>query len=276
MTTTAPSTPSPFHLSLLRPPVLQILRAYGFTTARPSVVDSVVDLASRYLLLLASTTAQYARSHSLTLSAENEVSITDLRLALTSAGALYPQISALEEGVLGHEDLRGIEGFTNWCTGPANREIRRIAGITTAPMPTATLPVSSLPTMATKPALPAVSGLQEVRADFLTTLKRKYAKSGMGEKSRFDGTVLGEDGSFTEDAENPTDIEGWEGVKGFEDWVSLMKEKNMGVQALSDGSQGTLLGDAQNGGVEDAEILGGSESSGSPLTEISGGTEGEG
>ena len=123
------------HTALLRPAVLQILRAAGFSYAKPAVIDTVTDLAARYLLLLASSTAQNAfNTHNTFLP-----TIQDVRIALTQAGALFPQLSAAEEGLRGEvqisegvwvpfEDLRGIEAFVNWAYGPVNKEIRRIAG----------------------------------------------------------------------------------------------------------------------------------------------------
>jgi transcription initiation factor TFIID subunit 3 len=123
------------HTALLRPAVLQILRATGFNYAKPAVVDTVTDLAARYLLLLASSTAQTAfNTHN-----DFEPTVQDVRLALTEVGALFPQMSTAEEGlkdpveiapgeIVPFEDLRGVQGFVDWAHGNVNREIRRIAG----------------------------------------------------------------------------------------------------------------------------------------------------
>lgn len=113
------------HIALLRPPVLQILRAAGFTATRPAVLDTVVDLASRYLTLLASKTALIAQSNHNDLTP----TIVDTRMALQDVGAFWPQISTMEEQVREEEDMRGIEGFLEWMKGEANREIRRVAGL---------------------------------------------------------------------------------------------------------------------------------------------------
>ena len=127
-------TSADIHTSLLRPAVLQILRAAGFNHARPAVVDTVTDLAARYLLLIASSTAQNA------FSTHNSFvpTIQDARLALSEAGALFPQISAGEEQMrnpvefegelVPFEDLRGVRAFVEWAQGDANKSIRRIAG----------------------------------------------------------------------------------------------------------------------------------------------------
>lgn len=117
------------HISLLRPPILHILRAAGFHATRPAVLDTLVDIASRYLILIASKTSTYA------LSNHNELSptIMDVRMALQDVGALWPQISIMEEQARGEEDMRGIEGFIEWMKGEENQEIRRIAGLAPTP-----------------------------------------------------------------------------------------------------------------------------------------------
>ena len=114
------------HNSLLRPPVLHILRAAGFHATRPAALDTLVDLATRYISLLATTVAARAYSN------HNDATptITDLRMALQDIGALGPQIGAMEEQCRGEEDTRGVDSFVEWLKGPANREIRRIAGLT--------------------------------------------------------------------------------------------------------------------------------------------------
>ena len=127
-------TSQDIHTALLRPAVLQILKATCFNHAKPAVVETVTDLAARYLLLLASSTAQNA------FNTHNDLvpTIQDVRLALSEAGALYPQMSTAEESLRGDvevagemlpfEDLRGVKAFVDWAQGPVNKEIRRIAG----------------------------------------------------------------------------------------------------------------------------------------------------
>jgi transcription initiation factor TFIID subunit 3 len=125
--------------ALMRPAVLQILRAAGFHNTSGATLDVVTDLAIRYLSLLASTTAQYAFNN------HNDYipTIQDVRMALTEVGALRPQMSVLEERAKGavnadrhdaaFEDMRGVDGFVNWAKGSTNREIRRIAGHASGP-----------------------------------------------------------------------------------------------------------------------------------------------
>ncbi|KAL2199838.1 hypothetical protein P885DRAFT_75017 [Corynascus similis CBS 632.67] len=52
--------PPPLFHALLRPAVLQILRATGYHGAKTSVIDSVTDLAARYFLHLCQLTAVFA------------------------------------------------------------------------------------------------------------------------------------------------------------------------------------------------------------------------
>lgn len=113
------------YSSLLRPIVLQVLRAAGFQAARPVVVDILVDLTARYLILLGQTTASY----SLANHGDLTPTILDVRSALQDVGALRPQISSMEEQFRGAEDMRGIEAFLAWAQGDVNKEIRRIAGL---------------------------------------------------------------------------------------------------------------------------------------------------
>ena len=114
------------HNSLLRPPVLHILRASGFHATRPGALDTLVDLMFRYMMRLAENTASHAFLN------HNDLipTITDVRMALEDVGAFRPQIGPVEEQTLGTEDVRGTNAFLDWIRGETNREIRRIAGLT--------------------------------------------------------------------------------------------------------------------------------------------------
>lgn len=117
---------SPYlHSSLLRPPIIHILRAAGFHSARPSVIETLADLASRYLLLLANTTASCASANNSLL----EPQLQDVRMAMEQCLVFRPQMTAMEEEWLGREDMRGVDGFIGWARSDVNREIRRIAGM---------------------------------------------------------------------------------------------------------------------------------------------------
>ena len=116
---------SDLYVSLLRPPVLHILRACGFQAARPAAVDTLIDLAARYLILVATKSSEYAWSN------HNDPSpdITDVRMALQDVGALRPEVSVMEEQLAFDDDMRGLDAFLAWIRGDVNKEIRRIAGL---------------------------------------------------------------------------------------------------------------------------------------------------
>ncbi|KAK2748787.1 hypothetical protein FQN57_000368 [Myotisia sp. PD_48] len=187
------ATPS-IHGSLLRPPALQILRAAGFHSTRPTVVDTLTDLASRYLQLLAASTAQHAiNNHAI----DPTPTLDDVLMALQELGALRPQLSRLEEDRAGEEDMRGLESFLAWFSGPVNKEIRRVAGF--------------------------IPGVGEVvdedsleKEDYLTALKKKHSKTG--EESRFQGTVLGKSAE-----PHPIVIEG--GTESIQAWGKQIQSR---------------------------------------------------
>jgi transcription initiation factor TFIID subunit 3 len=135
--------------TLLRPAVLHILRAAGFHSSKPSVVDTLVDLTARYILLLASRTAYNAYSN------HNDANpdLTDLRMAMQECGVLVPTLTGSEEiwkeilrkpldeydeetGARAKEekkrlleDTADVNEFIDWVKGDFNREINRVAGI---------------------------------------------------------------------------------------------------------------------------------------------------
>ncbi|KIW64935.1 hypothetical protein PV04_07235 [Phialophora macrospora] len=176
-------TSADLHTALLRPAVIQILRAAGFSYAKPAVIDTITDLAARYLLLLASSTAQNAFN----LHNTFVPTVQDVRLALSQAGALYPQMSTAEESLrddveisegvwVRFEDLRGVEAFVNWAHGPVNKEIRRIAGF------------------GDEANVEEIAAGLDDQEDYLAALKKRHSKTG--EESRYQGTVLGKDGEL--------------------------------------------------------------------------------
>lgn len=155
------------HTSLLRAPVIHILRAAGFHSTRPSVLDTLVNITERYLLLLASSTA----AHAITNHNSPIPNITDVRLALTDAGILVPvhggaeedwreklrrpleEFDDLPQGATRkereirrreEEDTRDVREFVRWVMGDQNKEIRRIAGMLPETEPTATNPTEEI------------------------------------------------------------------------------------------------------------------------------------
>ncbi|KAF2281329.1 uncharacterized protein EI97DRAFT_368636 [Westerdykella ornata] len=205
--------------TLLRPAVLYILRAAGFHSAKPSVVDTLVDLTARYMLLLASRTAYNAYSNHNDLTPD----LTDVRMAMQDCGLLVPTLTGAEEvwkemlrrpleeydedsGARAKEEKRRLDEdtedvrkFIEWVKGDVHKEIRRIAG---------TL----------KPALSATEALDAIEMeDYLTTLMKKHSKTGV--ESRFQGTVLGNPGD-----PRPIRIEGGP-AESIQEWCRKTREQ---------------------------------------------------
>lgn len=210
-------------------PIIHILRAAGFHSTRPSVLDTLVNIAERYLLLLAETTLK----HALDNHNDNIPTVTDVRLALAECGALVPLMSSAEEdwtekfrrdmadyddmkhgdtrrtGEINRraqEDTADIQAFIQWIMGEQNKEIRRIAGV-----------------------LPEIGpGGIVAGEDYLTALKKKHSKTG--EESRYQGTVLGKPAE-----DRPIKIEGGP-VETLQEWQQRIREKVASGEANHDKS----------------------------------------
>ncbi|KAJ5183875.1 hypothetical protein N7492_001491 [Penicillium capsulatum] len=182
------------HNALLRPPIIQILRAQGFHSTRPSVLESLADLTGRYIMILASSTASHAANAH---PDDPSPALEDIYQALQDAGAIRPQLREWEEEWAGEEDMRGLESLLGWITGPTHREIRRIAGF-----------VPSEGDMVDPDAVE--------KEDYLTALKKKHSKTG--EESRYAGTVLGKSAE-----EHPVVIEG--GTPSIREWSTQVRSR---------------------------------------------------
>ena len=159
----------------------------------------------------------------------------------------------MEEQVLGEEDMRGVDAFLSWCTGPGALEIRRIAGLEPEAS-AAVIDLSANAALAGKEAAAAETALVEKPEDFLTQLKKKHAKTRDGEESRWAGTMLGRD----KEREGGVRIEGWEGVEELGDWAERLRWR---------GDDGVV--EVRNG---TPKLEGGRSESSSPLSEISAAT----
>ncbi|KAL8731115.1 MAG: hypothetical protein Q9166_003643 [cf. Caloplaca sp. 2 TL-2023] len=203
------------YTTLLRPPVLHILRAAGFHATKPAVLDTLVDLTARYLALLASHSAVHAQENHY----DPTLTVTDVRMALQDVGALWPQKSAMEEHLTGEEDMRGIEAFVKWAMGEESREIRRVAGLieTEAPLPGIDVPAEKEDFL-TGMCLKRPPNIHGAYPSF-AALKKKHNKTG--ESSRFQGTVLG---SSVE--EKPVRIEGGS-VESLQEWTANLRKTSL-------------------------------------------------
>lgn len=149
--------PSLFH-ALLRPSILQILRSTGYHSTRPAVLDSLTDLAARYLSLLCQATADHAAHNQ---GNSSDFTVVDIRMALQDVGALLPERVETEQEWRGEEDLRGVDEFVKWFAGQRMKEMMEFG-----------------------------NGDGESDAtDYLNALKKKHSKTG--EDAKFHGTILG-------------------------------------------------------------------------------------
>lgn len=114
------TTQSAFFHALLRPAILQILRSTGYHSAKPSVVDSLTDIAGRYLAVLCEKTASHAIHNK---GDAGDYTIVDVRLALQEVGALLPEKTATEQSWLGEEDTTGVDEFIEWFSGQRMTEL---------------------------------------------------------------------------------------------------------------------------------------------------------
>ena len=215
------------HSSLLRMPIIHILRAAGFHSTRPSVLDTLINIAERYLLLLAETTL----NHALDNHNDNMPTVTDVRMALTDCGVLPPLLTSAEEDWTekfrhsmpdyddmkhgetrrtgdvnrrAEEDTRDVREFIQWIMSDQNKEIRRVAGV-----------------------LPEVGpGGTVAGEDYLTAMKKKHSKTG--EESRYQGTVLGIPAE-----DRPVKIEGGP-VESLQEWQQKLRDKILAGEPATD------------------------------------------
>lgn len=123
-----PASPAVFH-ALLRPAIIQVLRATGFHSAKPAVIDSLTDLAARYLEILCNQTSHNAADRALNEAylGEAEPGIVDVRVALQEIGAFMPERDWEEQDFAEVEDTRGVEDFVAWAKGPRTEQMKRVA-----------------------------------------------------------------------------------------------------------------------------------------------------
>lgn len=178
--------PPLFH-SLLRPCILQILRAQGYHAARVSVVDALTDLAARYLLVLCETTAHHTAHNSTELTGLVPA-LVDVRLALEDCGALMGKDDP-------GDDTRGVDDFVDWVAGPRNREIKRVALDGDDENTDYLSSTSSLKPCSMRLTVLLDNFFSGIIIFFFSicsqkiVLKKKHSKTG--EDSKYNGTVLG-------------------------------------------------------------------------------------
>lgn len=115
------TTSAIFH-AFLRPAILQILRATGFHSTKPAVLDSLTDLAARYMLALCESTAKHATDNE---GDAADFSAVDVRLALQDVGAFLPSSGKVDEDGewRGDDDTRGIDEFIAWFSSQRMKQL---------------------------------------------------------------------------------------------------------------------------------------------------------
>jgi transcription initiation factor TFIID subunit 3 len=218
------------HHALLRPAIIQILRAQGFSGAKPSVVDTLTDIAAKYIMLLATRSLAHAHASHV----DRVPDITDVRMAMVDCGILQPTTTSTEEiwtellrkpiedipdrnelqrreaQKRDAEDTEDVEAFAKWFRGNAHREITRVAGL---------LPDEH------------DGEIQKTPDDYLTLLKKKHSKTGEG--SRFAGTVLGKEGEM-----RSVKIDGSTGMpESIEQWHERVKQRSKKLAGIRQGNR---------------------------------------
>lgn len=216
-----------FHNALLRPSIMHILRAAGFNSARPFVVDSLTDMASLYLQSLAILAAE----HAYILRNERAPDVTDARLAMRDKGAFMNVMTAAEEAwsetlrkplrefpeergvreaeaaLRSEEDTRDVGDWANWFDAAhsnAINEIRRVAGY----------------------GHKATDGTWvegDLKEDYLAALKKKHSKTG--DEGKFQGTMLG-----IQAEDRSVEIEGGP-FKSIGEWAADSAKKSAALAA---------------------------------------------
>lgn len=159
-------TSTQFYHALLRPTVLQILRAQGYYSCTPAVLDVVTDLVARHLMALCEQTARNSEN----LPWPTQPTIVEVRKALEESGVFGPIRTHTAEQWATKEDTSGVDSFISWAKGEKNRKIRKVAG--------ALQEQNDLDEAADEPV-----------TDYLSALKKKHNKND--QDSKYAGTILG-------------------------------------------------------------------------------------
>ncbi|KAI1862284.1 uncharacterized protein JN550_010291 [Neoarthrinium moseri] len=196
-----PLTMSKYYHAVFRPVIMQVLRAQGFYSSQPGVVDFLTELAAQYMVKMGEQTRLNAEhNHPWT----PDPSVTDVRQAMEFVGA-FERIDSLEkdEGELDSE-LKGIEAFRQWFDGPKAEKINRVAEAFQQ------LAQTLEPTDGMK--------VEKPPRDYLSLLKLKHSKND--QDSKYAGTVLGKSTDHGEVV-----VEGGPYASAAE-WAKMMHERN--------------------------------------------------
>ncbi|CAG8975529.1 hypothetical protein HYALB_00012244 [Hymenoscyphus albidus] len=213
------TNPQALYHALLRPCVLHVLRAAGFHSTKPSVLDAFTDIVARFMV----TIAESALSHADVNNADEpnlafSITVRDVRMAMESCGVLYPEIPSGEQEFMGQEDTRGVGDFISWAQGPSNRDIRRIA----------------------------LEGGDGAKDDYLTVLKKKHSTTD--EDTRYNGTFLGKSAE-----PRAIKIEGGE-FESISEFTEKLRSENVVKSIVSSRRQSSVLSSLGDEIMEDMDF----------------------
>ncbi|KAB8356619.1 hypothetical protein FH972_024197 [Carpinus fangiana] len=232
------------HAQLLRPSVIHILRAAGFHSCKPSVIDALTDLAARYMFLLASNTARQVYDRTCTYpdhpssivaapdgfgirpmpSIDDEIpTITDIRLGMAASSCFTSTMTPSEEAWA--EELRRPLSSFHPLARPKERarrdeedtrDVREFIDWVAGPVNGEIRRIAGMLVTDTDVAIAGDEPV--VKDDYLAALKKKHSKTGDG--ARYAGTVLGRAAEHDAQALR---IEG--GPISLTDWRSELKQR---------------------------------------------------
>lgn len=199
-----PMTYKKFHLALLRPAILQALRAQGYYTCKPSVLEFFTEIVADYIYNTATATRN-AMEHN--HPDTPEVTLPDLRQGLEYMGAFTRDENKREDRNFdGDPELRGIQNFKDWFDGKQNQRMTRIAEAFNQ-------------TGLLLEAAPLEEGqkVEKPPIDYLSQLTRKHSKN---DDSRYASTILGKPSDHGEVL-----VEGGP-VSSIDEWREMMFQRN--------------------------------------------------
>ncbi|ETS88059.1 hypothetical protein PFICI_01887 [Pestalotiopsis fici W106-1] len=193
-----------FYLALLKPAILQALRAQGYYSCRPTVLDFFTEVVADYIYNTAVATRK-AMEHN--HPEDPQVTLPDLRQGLEYVGAFACDENKREDRDFdGDPELRGIEKFKEWFDGKQNQRITRIAEAFTQ---NGLLLEAAPPEEGKKVERPPI--------DYLSQLKQKHSKN---DDSRYASTILGKPSDHGEVL-----VEGGP-VSSIDEWRDMMFQRN--------------------------------------------------
>lgn len=206
-----------FH-ALLRPAILQILRAQGYYACSPAVLDNVTELASRYLMELADRTARFMETNS---EATLQPTLADARMAMEQCGVFAPTRLHPAQVWADQEDTSGVANFIGWAEGPKNAKIRKVAQAISEPTgledaDSAEEPANNYLAGKSFRRTKKMSVANFARSFPLVALKKKHNKND--QESKYTSTVLGKGNDHGD-----IPVEGGP-VASVKDWEQMMRE----------------------------------------------------